>query len=103
MSDIVVGMDVGTSSITSAKNKATQSMDMEKQSLVVIDKGKKPLDRTSSDVVKKVWHQVKGKTKGKSINIQRHSLPTSRETTWRGNPANREGPRKVPWQRQFRE
>ena len=36
-------------------------MDMEKQSLVVIDKGKKPLDRTSSDVVKKDWHQVKDK------------------------------------------
>ena len=42
-------------------------MDMEKQSLVVIDKGKKPLDSTSSDVVvNKDWHQVKGKSKGKS-------------------------------------
>ena len=71
MSDIVVGMDVGTSSSAGAKegllqglglkNKATQSMDMKKQSVVVIDKGKNLLDRTSSDVVEKVWHQVKGK------------------------------------------
>ena len=59
-------------------------MDMEKQSLVVIDKGEKPLDRTSSDVVEKVWHQVKGKSKGKFMNMQRHSLATTRETTWRG-------------------
>ena len=89
-------MDAETSSRAGAK-----PMDMEKQ--MAIDKGKKPLDRTSSDVVEKVWHQVKGKSKGKSMNIQRHSLPTTRETTWRGNPANREGPRKVPWQRQFRD
>ena len=52
------------------------------KSLVVIDKGKKPLDRTSSDVVEKVWHQVKGKSKGKSMNMQYNSLPT---TTWKGN------------------
>ena len=96
--NIVVGMDAETSSRAGAK-----PMDMEKQSLVVIDKGKKPLDRTSSDVVEKVWHQVKGKSKGKSMNMQRNSLPTTRETTWKGNPANREGPRKVPWQRQFRD
>ena len=47
-------MDVGTSSRAGAKedslhglglkNKATQSMDTKKQSLVVIDKGNKPLD-----------------------------------------------------------
>ena len=65
----------------------TQSMDMEKLCLVVIDKGKEPLDRTCSDVVEKVCNQVKGKSKGKSMNIQRHSLPSSRETTWRGNRA----------------
>ena len=70
---------------------------------MIIDKGKKPLDRTSSDVVEKVWHQVKGKSKGKSMNMQRNSLPTTRETTWKGNSGNREGPRKVPWQRQFRD
>ena len=63
------------------KNKGTQSMDMEKQNLVVIDKGKKPLDRTSSDVVEKDWHQVKGKAKGKSMNMQCNSLPTNHETT----------------------
>ena len=33
--------------------------------------------------------------------MQRNRLPTTCETTWKGNPANREGPRKVPWQRQF--
>ena len=78
-------------------------MDIEKQSLVVIDKGNKPLDKTSCDVVEKVWHQVKGKSKGKSINMQCNSLPTTRETTWKDNSGNREGPRKVHWQRQFRE
>ena len=78
-------------------------MDMEKQNLVVIDKGKKPLDRASSDVVDKDWHEVKGKSKGKSMNMQRSSLPTTRVTTWQGNSGTREGPRKVPWQRQFRD
>ena len=37
------------------------------------------------------------------MNMQCISLPTTRETTWKGNPANREGPRKVHWQRQFRD
>ena len=69
----------------------------------IIDKGKKPLDGTSSDVVEKVWHQVKGKSKGKSMNMQRNSLPTTRETTWKGNSGNREGPRKAPWQRQLKD
>ena len=78
-------------------------MDMEKQSLVVIDNEKKPLDRTSSDVVEKDWHQAKGKSKGKSMNMQRNRLPTTRETTWKGNLGTMEGPRKVPWQRQFRD
>ena len=114
VSDIVVVMDEGTSSRAGykevslqglgPKNKGTQSMDMEKQNLVVIDKGKKPLDRTSNDVVvEKDWHQVKGKSKGKSMNMQRNSLPTTRETTWKSNSGTREGPRKVPWQRQFRD
>ena len=78
-------------------------MDMEKQSLVVIDKGGESLDRTSSDVVEKDWHQVKGKSKGKSMNMQHNSLPTTRETNWQGNSRTREGPRKVPWQRQSRD
>ena len=74
VSDIVVGMDEGTSSRAGAKevsvqglgleNKRTQSMDIGKQSFLIIAKGKKPLDGTSSDVVEKVWHQVKGKVKG---------------------------------------
>ena len=68
-------MNVDTSSTAGAK-----PMDIEKQSLVVIDKGKKPLDRTSSDVVEKVGHQVKGTSKGKSMNMQCNSLPTTRET-----------------------
>ena len=72
-------------------------MDMEKQSLVVIDKGKKPLDSTSSDVVvDKYWHHVKGKFKGKSMNMQHNSLPTTRETNWQGNSGTKEGPRKFP-------
>ena len=37
------------------------------------------------------------------MNMQRNSLPTTRETTWKGNSGTREGPRKVPWQRQFRD
>ena len=37
------------------------------------------------------------------MNMQRNSLPTTRETTWKGNSGNREGPRKVSWQRQFRD
>ena len=79
-------------------------MDMEKQSLVVIHKGKKPLDRTSSDVVvEKDWHQVKGKSKGKSMNMQRNSLPTIRETTSKSNSGTRKASRKVPSQRQFRD
>ena len=78
-------------------------MDMEKQSFVVIDEGKKPLDSTSSDVVDKDWHQVKGKSKGKSMKVQRNSFPTTRETNWQGNSRTREDPRKVPWQRQFRD
>ena len=78
-------------------------MDIEKQRLVVIDKGRKPLERTRSHIVEKVWHQVKGKCKGKSMNIPRNSLPTTRETTWKGNSGNTEGPRKVRWQRQFRD
>ena len=49
--NILVGMDAETSSRAGAK-----PMDMEKQSLVVIDKGKKSLDRTSRDVVEKVWN-----------------------------------------------
>ena len=48
-------------------DKGTQSMDIEKQGLVVTDKGKKPLERTRSDDVEKGWHQVKGKSEGKSI------------------------------------
>ena len=54
-------------------------MDMEKQSLVVVDKGKKPLDSTSSDVVvDNDWHQVKDKWfKGKSMNMQCNCLPTT--------------------------
>ena len=69
VSDIVVGMDEGTSSRAGykevslqglgPKNKGTQSMDIKKQSLVVIDKGKKPLDRTSRDVVEKVWIRLR--------------------------------------------
>ena len=35
--------------------------------------------------------------------MQRNSLPTTRETTWKSNSGTREGPRKVPWQRQFRD
>ena len=91
MSDIVLGMEEGTSSKAGAKevslqgfglkNKATQSMDIEKQSFVIIDKGKKLLDKTSSDVVEKVWNQVKGMSKGKSMNMKCHSLATTRETT----------------------
>ena len=50
-------------------------MDIEKQSLVIIDKGGKPLDGTSSDVVEKVWHQVKGKSKGISMNMKRIVCP----------------------------
>ena len=75
VSNIVVAMDEGSSSRAGykevslqslgPKNKITQSMDMGKQSLVVIDKGKKPLDKTSSDIVQNVWHRVKGKSKGK--------------------------------------
>ena len=89
-------MNVDTSSTAGAK-----PMDIEKQSLVVIDKGKKPLDRTSSDVGEKPWHQVMGKSKGKLMIMQRNSLPTNRETTWNGNSENREGHRVVLWQRQF--
>ena len=102
MSDIVVGMDEGTLSktgykevsleILGPKHKGTQSMDMEKQSLVFIDKGTKPLDRTNGHVVEKVWDQVKGKSKGKSMIMQHNSLPTARETTWEGNSGNKEGP-----------
>ena len=106
MPDIVVVMDEGTSSRAgykevslqglNPKNRGTQSMDMEKQCLVVIYKGGKLLDRTSSDVVEKDWHKVKGKSKGKSMNMQHNSLPTTHETTWKGNSRTREGPRKVP-------
>ena len=106
VSNIVVGMEEGTSSRAGYKeviDKGTQSMDIEKQGLVVTNKGKKPLERTRSDVVEKVWHQVKGKSKGKSMNMPRNSFPTIRETTWKGNSGNRESPRKVPWQRQFRD
>ena len=96
VSDIVVVMDEGTSFTTGykevslqglgPKNKGTQSIDIGKQSLVVIDKGKKPSDSTNSDVVvDKDWHQVKFKSKGKSMNMQRNSLPTTRETNWQGN------------------
>ena len=35
--------------------------------------------------------------------MQCNSLPTTRETTWKGNSGTREGPRKVPWQRQVRD
>ena len=71
-------------------------MDMEKQSLVVIDKGKNCWIELLV-LLKRIG--IRGKSKGKSMNMQRNSLPTTRETTWKGNPANREGPRKVPWQR----
>ena len=77
-------------------------MGMENQSLVLKDKGEKPMDIIGIYVVvDKVWHHVKGKLKGKSMNMQCNSLPTTRETTWQGNSGTREGPRKVPWQRQF--
>ena len=77
-------MKEGTSSKAGYKeviDKGTQSMHIEKQGLVVIDKGKKPLERTRSDVVEMVWHLVKGKSKGKSMNMPRNSFPTIRETT----------------------
>ena len=81
----MVVMDEGTSSRAGykevslqglgPKNKGTQPMDMEKQSLVVIDKGEKPLDSTNSDVVvDKHCHKVKDKLKGKSMNMQRNNL-----------------------------
>ena len=54
------------------------------------------MDSTSSDVVDKDWPQVKGKSKGKSMNMQCNSLPTTRETNWQGNPGTREVPRKGP-------
>ena len=105
VANIVVGMEEGISSRAGHKeviDKGTQSMDIGKQGLVVTDKGKKPLERTRSDDVEKGWHQVKGKSKGKSMNMPRNSFPTIRETAWKGNSGNREGPRKLPWQRQFR-
>ena len=37
------------------------------------------------------------------MNTQHNSLPTTCETTWKGNSGNGEGTRKVPWQRQFRD
>ena len=37
------------------------------------------------------------------MNMQRNSLPTTRETTWQGNSGIQEGPQKVPWKRQFRD
>ena len=70
VANIVVGLEEGTSSRAGYKeviDKGTQSMDIGKQGLVVTDKGKKPLERTRSDDVEKGWHQVKGKSKGKSI------------------------------------
>ena len=33
------------------------------------------MERTSSDVVEKVWHQVKSKSKGKSMNMPRNIFP----------------------------
>ena len=35
------------------------------------------------------------------MDMQRNSLPTTRETNWQDNSGTRKGPRKVPWQRQF--
>ena len=32
------------------------------------------------------------------MNMQRHSLLTTRETAWQGKSGTQEGPRKVPWQ-----
>ena len=97
--DIVVGMNEGTSSRAGAKEVSLQGLGLKNKGTQTkfggYRYGKKPLDRTSSDVVEKVWHQVKGKSKGKSMN--------TRKTTWKGTLTNREGPRKVPWQRQFRD
>ena len=50
-------------------------MDRENQSLVFRYKGKKPLDRPNIDVVvDKYWHHEKGKSKGKSMNMQCNSF-----------------------------
>ena len=54
-------------------------------------------------VIDKDWHHVKGEPKGKSMNMRWNSLPTTHETTWQGTSGTREGPQKVPWQRQFRD
>ena len=37
------------------------------------------------------------------MKMQRNSLATTHETTWQFNSRIGEGPRKVPWQRQFRD
>ena len=49
-------------------------------------------------VVDKDWHHVKDKSKGKSMNRQHNSVPTTSETTWQGTLGTKEGPQKVPWQ-----
>ena len=40
--------------------------------------------------------------KGKSLNMQRNSFPTTRGTTWQSTSGTREGPQKVSWQWQYR-
>ena len=42
-------------------------------------------------VVDNDWHHIKGKLKGKSMNMQ-HSLPTTHDITWQGSSGTRTEP-----------
>ena len=52
------------------------------QCLELTDKGNKTIDRPSIDIVDKDWHYVKGKSKGKSMNIRHNNVPTTRHTIY---------------------
>ena len=62
-------------------------------------KEKKLIERPCIDViVDEDWDNVKGKSKGKSKNMQRNNFSTTHDITWQDKSGTREGPQKAHWQ-----